>query len=322
MADELTLQLTVTGTQGAPRVPLKILPTVTATELRQKVSEATSIPLSSLRLIFRGKLIADDAGKQAVEEFKLEEGSVLHCMGKPSSGPAVSREESATALPGSALPSAGPRMTIPPVAAISRVSPLSPTVSDPFKNSLQALRASNSSADYLTAVTTLEKILNNITQHPMEEKYRKVKKDNPAFQRRLGALAAGDLVMQAAGFTTSIENGEEVYLLQQSAEAWPRLLASKAAVSAAVNEAKGAPRPPVVPQAPLLGPVAGDSAAMPFGHTPATQDAMTSLFSDPSALQNMMQVRTTYTKCWATDFVAGCTSSHLSVFGRIPWYSK
>jgi hypothetical protein len=165
------------------------------------------------------------------------------------------------------------------------------------------LRGSNSAADYSTAVTTLEKVLSNIISHPMEDKYRKVKKQNPAFQRRLGGLAAGDAAMKAAGFVSQTVDGEEVYMMEASAEAWPSLLRTKAAVDAAAREAKAAANQSSAPPQPAGGmggmgmpgmPAGGGGMpqGMPAGMgTQDMQSAVANLMADPNALQSMMQVR-------------------------------
>ena len=55
---------------------------ITPTQLRSKISDVTKIPLGSLRLIFRGRMIKDDDNvPSVVTEYKLENDSVLHCMG-------------------------------------------------------------------------------------------------------------------------------------------------------------------------------------------------------------------------------------------------
>lgn len=142
----------------------------------------------------------------------------------------------------------------------------------------------------------------------MEEKYRKVKKHNPAFQRRLGGLSGGDAAMRAAGFVTEKEDGseEEVYSMHASPEAWPKLTAAKAAVEAAVREATqaaaavGAPSAGgaagAVPPFPagMLPPFPGAAGGGGFPPGPPSaemQNAMSGLLSDPNALQAMMQVR-------------------------------
>jgi hypothetical protein len=85
----LTLHVTVPGISGSPRIPVVVSPSVTSAQLRRVVSDATSIPPSHMRLIYRGRIVPDDPSQLAVPEFKLENGSVLHCMGKPVPQPPV-----------------------------------------------------------------------------------------------------------------------------------------------------------------------------------------------------------------------------------------
>jgi ubiquilin len=203
--DNLTIHLTVTGADGAPRVPLSISTSINAADLRQEASAKTKIPLSSLKIIFRGRLIADDASKLAVSEYKLEDGSVVHCMGKPAETalpvPAASavannnnnNSNSNASAPAATAPTQPTLNFMPPSAAAPAATiPATATPADPLQAALQQIRSSCSPADYLTAVTTLEKVVSNITDNPMEEKYRKVKKANAAFQRRLGGRPGGD----------------------------------------------------------------------------------------------------------------------------------
>ena len=306
MADSETISilLTVTGAQGAPRVPLSISKTVSAAALRQQASEATKIPLASLKLIFRGRLIADDDTKVAASEYKLEEGSVVHCMGKPAASSAAPVASTATTRTLPAVTAATPTLptTTPPTPAVAPPPP-----QDPLQAALQQLRSSCSTpSDYLTAVTTLDKILSNIVQNPMEQKYRQVKVQNAAFQRRLGGRMGGDAAMKAAGFaTTQAEDdaSQQVYLLEASANAWPQLLATKAAVEAAVRDAKSAANQPAMPGAMnsssggdgmggMGGMGAGGMGGMGAGGmgSPEMQRAAAQLASNPAQLQAMLQV--------------------------------
>jgi hypothetical protein len=283
-ADTLTVQLTLTGDPSSPRVPLTIEKTATPTQLRAKAAEETKIPLASLKLIFRGRLISDDDSKQVVSEFKLEDDSVLHCMGKP-----VATQE--TASPAANSPSAttvGSSVSFLP-------SGIAPSVAstDPLQVAFNTLRSSNASSVYLTAVTTLEKILSNCVNHPMEEKYRSVKKQNAAFQRRLGGLPGGDAAMLAAGFVVEGQGADESYVIHASAEAWPKLVATKARLEAAVREAMSSTAGSMPPPAGGFGSMTGMGAGgMPGMGSPEMQNAMTSMMSDPNALQSMLQVRT------------------------------
>ncbi|GAX09755.1 hypothetical protein FisN_11Lh277 [Fistulifera solaris] len=282
----LTIQLTITGTDGAPKVPLTIEPSITSTQLRQQVAEATKIPLETLKLIFRGRIIANNDTQLAVSEFKLEDGSVLHCMGKPA--PAASTAEGAAssqtattsnvASAAAALPASRLSFNAFPSASVS----VPDSTADPLQAALATLRAGLSPADYLTAVQTLEKIVSNIVTQPMEEKYRSLKKSNVAFQRKLGGKRGGDELMKAAGFIVEFRDGMEYYALQASAEAWPKLVATHGTLQAVVRQAQAlsaAPTPSPVP------PTMGSSPNLPFNFDQIPSDFM----SNPAALQAMLQ---------------------------------
>jgi len=67
----------------------------------------------------------------------------------------------------------------------------------------------------------------------MEEKYRSIKKSNPAFAKRLGSLVGGHELLLAAGFTITTKNDDndgkeiEYYTLVPSETAWPTLVKAK-----------------------------------------------------------------------------------------------
>jgi len=189
-------------------ISLQIPKDVTSSKLLQLVADGTKIPLQNLRLIFCGRLIGND-DKKAVEEFKLEDDCVLHCMGKPEGYPESASQATAAGnarTTGGA--SAGSSVTINP----SSIGPTPPDAGNPVLAAFDKLRSSNSPQTYLIAVTTLEKILSNIIANPMEEKYRKMRKGNAAFQKRLGGLVGGEDAMKAAGFSFETENDEEFYV--------------------------------------------------------------------------------------------------------------
>jgi len=75
----------------------------------------------------------------------------------------------------------------------------------------------NERTGYL-ALTTLNKILENIELYPMEAKYRRVTKSNARFAQTLGQFTTAPLV--ALGFT---DNGEDLVLVP-SEDKWPKLL--------------------------------------------------------------------------------------------------
>jgi hypothetical protein len=302
--NNMTVFLTVTANQGA-RVPLEFSTVASPTILRQKASEATNIPLQSLRLIYRGRMIKDDATKGVIDEYNLEKDCVLHCMGKPETA-----SLSSAAVPASTTPptpantttTAGSSVSIPSATAAASSVASAPLSGDPLHVAIHTLRSSNAPSVFLTAVSTLGKILDNITANPMEEKYRSLKKGNAAFQKRLGGLVGGDAAMKGAGFVIEIRDGEESYVIQASAEAWPKLMAAKTAMEQAVKDAKAATTQGAAPISAGFGGAAppnmmGGGGGMPGmpgmpagGMNPAMQNAMADMMSNPEALRNMMQV--------------------------------
>lgn len=306
----VTLHLTVTGQPGAPRVPLVLPMSATPSELRRRTSAATTIPLEGLRLIFRGRLVVDGDAQPAVTEYKLEEGSVLHCMGKPvsSSKPGTTAAANTTGVGPAPSAAAVPFATAVPTGTSTPSTAAAATTSaDPLQAALQVVRASAATpATYQTAVATLDKILSNIIDHPLESKYRQLKVHNPAFQRRLGGLPGGDSLMQAAGFVRETIDEDECYVLQANSEAWPRLVQTKATVAAIVRQASvGAAAPPSLAAAranPLLAAALGAGAGgggFPGGGAvpPGMESAVADVMSDPQALQAMFQVRAVFIVC-------------------------
>jgi hypothetical protein len=314
---------TITSANGV-KVPTTLPENITPTALRKQVSEATKIPLDQLRLIFRGKMIKDDDTKNAIEEFKLEPDCVLHCMGKPvsdegSTAAAASSSSSTTAAATSVLSSAAAaagttasRPVVPPLSAAAATTASVPsanaaarspavvsTLADPVPSAIQKLRLNNPPSVFQTALVTLEKILSNIVSNPMEEKYRKVKRNNAAFSKRLGGLVGGHDVMLAVGFLVGFEDGAEVYQLHASPEQWPKLCKAKDQVEAAVKQSRQhQQQQTTIPSgtgsgvfpgmmAPPTG--AGWGGGMP-PMDPNMQNTMTQMMSDPQALRAAMQV--------------------------------
>ena len=321
---------TITAKNGQ-RVPLLLDDPVvlTPTQLRKKVAETTRIPLSDLRLIFRGRMIKDDDSiPSVVSEYKLEDESVLHCMGKPVPD-TNSSQPTGTSTTTTAAPAAAPanRAVVPPlstpVATATAPAARAPSSAaaaaasgsggDALSKALARLRQHNPPSVYVTAVGTLEKVLGNIAANPMEEKYRRVKRNNAAFGKRLGKLTGGHDCMLACGFVVEIQSGEEVYQLHASPSNWTALLACQARVKTASSAAKAdQSRARQPPTAAGIGGAAAAAASAPGGtgfgggtgglggtpmanmmmNNPNLQNMMSQMMSNPEALGQALQVRT------------------------------
>lgn len=313
--------------KNGERVPIQVTEDASPTMFRQQVSEVTKIPLAQLRLIFRGRMIKDDDTQKVVEEYKLESECVLHCLGKPVEDQSVhtgmgtaanavsmaAATAAATTTPSSSaaatttasiaasamMPSSSANAVAASVSGISTGSP--PTLSDAISRLLQ----NNSPSVYETALTTLDKVLTNIVHHPMEEKYRSVKRQNAAFSRRLGGLVGGHECMLAVGFRVELDGGVEVYQLHASAEQWPKLLQAKKDIEQAVEHAKQQQQQQQPPTSssnrnlfaantgvgfPTRLPPGGGGAAFP-SMDPNMQASMEQMMSNPESLRAALQVR-------------------------------
>lgn len=67
-------------------------------------------------------------------------------------------------------------------------------------------------------VNTLCKYLDNIMQNPTEEKFRKIRKSNKAYQERVSSLEGTDLFLQAAGFLYSTDEDQEFWVFPPQAD--------------------------------------------------------------------------------------------------------
>mmetsp|Transcript_922 Transcript_922/g.1267 ORF Transcript_922/g.1267 Transcript_922/m.1267 type:complete len:142 (-) Transcript_922:190-615(-) len=85
--ENLTIHLAITSSPTTPRTPLTIPKSSSSptspSKLRELASAQTNIPLDKLKLIFKGRLIVNKNDGNVVQDFGLEDGCVVHCVGKP-----------------------------------------------------------------------------------------------------------------------------------------------------------------------------------------------------------------------------------------------
>ena len=145
----------------------------------------------------------------------------------------------------------------------------------------------------------------------MEEKYRTIKKSNPAFTKRLGGLPGGNDLMLASGFTIETRDADsiEYYVLTPSAHAWPALVASREEIGRVLSESNRSTASAVpgagMPGAHSMPGMGGMPNFMPPGATNAASGgfggsggaggggmpdmaAVQNMLSDPTMMQNVM----------------------------------
>ena len=104
-----------------------------------------------------------------MDEYKLEDGCVVHCLGKPSTLTTTASTPPATVAPvAAATATAGASVTAPPAtSAAAAATASSSSTADALTAALERLKAENDPSTFLTAVTTLSKVIDNIVSHPM-----------------------------------------------------------------------------------------------------------------------------------------------------------
>ena len=67
-------------------------------------------------------------------------------------------------------------------------------------------------------VDTLCKYLDNIMQNPTEEKFRKIRQSNKAYQERIAVLEGTSLFLQSAGFMSQTLDEQEFWVFPQNSD--------------------------------------------------------------------------------------------------------
>lgn len=293
--DSITVRFALTAVPSASRVSCTVKKDVTADGLRAAASEATKIPLGSLRLIFRGRIVQPNNEVSALTAYNLENDSVVHCLGRPD-------PEAAAAAVSAAPVVAASTVTAPTTAAPAPA--VAPAVLS-LDEALARLRARHAGAVRTTALTTLAKMVSNVLNNPNEERYRRVKTSNAAFSRRLGGIEGGRDAMRALGFVEEDVDGEPHLVLNASAEAWTKLNEAKVKIDAEVTRDRNENAAPpsfaasdggspfgagagVGPSPNLGGGLPGFPTPPPGGLPPAMQQQLSNMMSDPNAMRDML----------------------------------
>ena len=337
IAAPLTIQLTLTSVPGQPRVPLDLSSSsssssFTASELRHLVSQTTNIPLDTLRLIHRGRLITDQTSstnhQNVITAFQLEDGSVVHCMGKPvppvdttvaaaavhattistskttitSTSTTTSSSATSTTLPPPPPPPPPAVMmnstttNVTPATATTTATNASTTATTSVSAALEAWRRSLSTASptvFTKSIQVLAKMLQNILTHPHDAKYRTIKVHNPVVQKHF-ASNESQTVLRACGFV--LDNNEACYTMPVTPEQWSHLLQSKAVVdriirsSSATNNSRSSSDTTTTTTTPVsLIPPPPARPPVPSNNNMATQ-YMNQMLSNPQQMSALLQV--------------------------------
>lgn len=112
------------------------------------------------------------------------------------------------------------------------------TLTSRVMSALNNLRAHCSTEDFIVAVRTLLTFVRNVTDHPTESRYRRVRTGNNAYQSRVARHGTyGTECMHAFGFESRNEDGEHYLVLSEPAACNPDLRKVKSQLEAAMQAA-------------------------------------------------------------------------------------
>lgn len=215
-----------------PGQEVRIKDDETVTQLRRCVVELTGISLDRLTLTCGGHVMEDDDASSVVAKYQLMDQTVLLYADKEENDTATGT----TAPTSTAAATATPRADVATGATTGRPDAAAVAAQDdiiarfPIRHNdnwevlhatslldaLQLLNSRNLSGVFNMGVTTLRKIVQNIFDHPLVEKYRCLKVHNPIVQQRLLSVAGGRAALLSLGFSVEQIDGQPQYYLEAS----------------------------------------------------------------------------------------------------------
>ncbi len=290
------ITITVKGQTGAAGTFDVTVPGVGAStgQLRAAIATRMSVAPEAVRIIFMGKVLANTSA--TVESYGVKDGVVVLVSVARNVAPAATTAAApataahAPAAPAAAAAAAAASTTAPATAAVS---------SDPVDRAIARIRTAPRD-QALTALKTIHRICSNIKLHPMEEKYRKLKTTNAAFQRRVTDVPGGLDCLVALGFE-KVDAGEHAgsYVLTPTAQRYETLVATLAKLDSAVAQVEAgqtaAPAPAAGGAAGLAGLLGGlggaggmQGLAQMMQNNPQAMQQVQGLMNNPAALQGLM----------------------------------
>lgn len=147
------------------------------------------------RIIFQGRILNKDS--QALQECKLKDGLTVVVQAAQKGSPAPPAASAAPATAAGATPAPG--TATPSPAAGGGVAAAAQAMQGfnigggggSMGQAVATVRAQPAGLAR-DCLTTLTKVIDNILAHPAEEKYRKIKRTNAGFSRKVRAVGAAD----------------------------------------------------------------------------------------------------------------------------------
>jgi hypothetical protein len=198
LARETRIQYKLTGDETIHHVLIpRDQSMITINDMMIAIATRTSYRSHDIRIIFRGQSLDGMDGNKLLREISglLNTDSIVHVVPKPNSKLKVKR---------------------------TLVEALKCITNTP-----------NKPAESMIALTTLFRLVDNVTTHPHEAKYRTVRLTNAVFAQSLGRIDGGLDALEALGF----QQVSDTMTLPANGALWDKLLMGKRIIVAARKEA-------------------------------------------------------------------------------------
>jgi len=139
----------------------------------------------------------------------------------------------------------------------------------PVEAALQELLRNDTERSTL-ALSTVQKIVNNILSHQDDPKYRRLRTENKAIKEKVLSAVGGGALLEALGFAA--QGGDELVLPMEASPV--TLLQARMKIDAALTRLTSPPPPPPPPPAPAAAPAAAPVASAPPAAASPAEDAM------------------------------------------------
>lgn len=256
----------------------------TVGDLMAAIERETGYAIADQRLILKGQMLKD--ASKSLSAYGVAPEVVVHLVPKPNAVPHGGAASSSSTQAGAGI------------------------AADPLEAAIMKMKTAPTK-DLKVALKTLQKIVENVVNQPLEEKYRKIKRANPALSKRLDHVPGAFDCLLAIGFIESApsDGSEKLLTLEASEAAWAKILQGNKRLKeelAAAETSAATPAPNANPFAAMMGagmpPMGGfpgtEPPPLPPGmdanmmrqmmSNPMVQQHMQQVLSDPAALQQML----------------------------------
>ena len=106
----------------------------------------------------------------------------------------------------------------------------------PLYEVLESLKELNMMDDYWSGIESMGKLLENVKNNPLDERFRRFAVDDPFFNKRIGFLMGSEKLMEASGFLIDDVGAKEFYYMHATEESWEELLTVSAILQSVLSE--------------------------------------------------------------------------------------